>query len=117
MNHEGHEGHEGVEKIMRRTSPLPQETEQIIRAIIGSAIEVHRALGPGYLESIYKRAMHIEMTSRSLPFEAERAVYVSYRGLKIPGQRVDLIVGDRVVVELKAVQRLMTSIGARSSPT
>ena len=106
MNHEEHGGHEGPGRGMRLRTPLPEETERTITAIIGCAIEVHRALGPGYLESIYKRAMIIEMASRGLSFEAERPVYVLYRGVRIPGQRVDLIVGDQVIVEMKAIVRV-----------
>jgi GxxExxY protein len=109
MNHEGknegHEGHEGGLRRLRLPSPLPSETERVMTATIGCAISVHRALGPGFLESIYLAAMGIEMTARSLSFERERAICVSYRGVDIPGQRVDLLVEGMVVVELKAVRR------------
>ena len=87
-------------------SPLPQKTEDIASQVIGSAIEVHRQLGPGYLESIYKRAMHLELDSRGLRFETEKPIFVTYRGHQIPGQRVDLIVEGSVLVELKSVRRL-----------
>jgi len=70
---------------------------------IGCAIAVHRALGPGFLESIYKKAMCIELESRQIAHERERSINVTYRGIAISGQRVDLIVGGLVVVELKAV--------------
>jgi len=109
MNHEekneGHEGHEGGLRPLRLQSPLPSETERVMTATIGCAISVHRALGPGFLESIYLAAMGIEMRARSLAAERERAIYVSYRGVDIPGQRVDLLVERVVVVELKAVRR------------
>lgn len=112
MNHEGHEGHEerdvadlGWTVQMRNTSPLSLEAERAMHATIGCAIAVHQALGPGYLESIYKKAMAIELDSRRVPFERERAVDVIYREIAIPGQRVDLIVGGLIVVELKAIER------------
>jgi GxxExxY protein len=73
---------------------------------IGCAIAVHRALGPGFLESIYRRAMCVELNARGIPYEVERSVRVAYRGVEIPGQRVDLIVGGLIIVELKTVIRL-----------
>lgn len=87
-------------------SALPAETEEIAHKVIGCAVEVHRHLGPGYLESIYERAMQLELDAQGLAYEAEKAIYVKYRGLEIPGQRVDLVVGGCVVVELKTVRRL-----------
>ena len=104
-NHEGHEGHEARSFSMRLRSPLSPHAERAMTETIGSAIAVHRELGPGYLESIYKKAMYIELQARGLAFESERAVVVTYRGIEIPGQRVDLIVEDLIVVELKAVVR------------
>jgi len=89
---------------MRLPSPLSDEAEQAMTETIGCAIAVHKALGPGFLESIYKKAMHIEMTARGIPFESEKAVKVRYRDELIPGQRVDLIVRGVIVVELKAIK-------------
>ena len=90
----------------RPDSPLSFEAEWVMRQTIGAAIAVHRALGPGFLESIYRRAMCIELDSRSLSFDRERSIHVQYRGVEIPGQRVDLIVQGLIVVELKSVARL-----------
>lgn len=118
-SHEGHEhsydarvdSHEEQDRAypgrsrMRRPSPLSREDEDIIHAVIGAAIAVHRELGPGFLECIYQRCMHVELAARRLEFEAERRVDVEYRGVRIPGQRIDLIVQRRIVVELKAVTR------------
>ena len=73
---------------------------------IGCAIAVHRALGPGFVESIYRRAMYIELEACHLAFQAERPIKVVYRDIEIPGQRVDLIVEGLIVVELKSVIRL-----------
>lgn len=106
MNHEGHEVHEGSKPFsMRLPSPLSPEAEEAMSETIGCAIAVHRALGPGYLESIYKKAMHIELNAQGIAFEAEKAVTVRYRDEVIRGQRVDLIVRGLIVVELKAVTR------------
>jgi GxxExxY protein len=88
------------------SSTLPQETEAVVERVIGCALTVHRQLGPGFLESIYAAAMALELTAAGLPFERERAVAVNYRGTLIGGQRVDLIVANAVLVEIKAVARL-----------
>jgi GxxExxY protein len=65
-----------------------------------------RALGPGFLESIYRKAMHVELGASGLSYESERPVPVKYRDVQISGQRVDLIVEGQIVVELKAVVKL-----------
>ena len=64
---------------------------------------VHRELGPGFLESIYAQALRIELEARRLRFEWEKPIDVLYRNVRIRGQRVDLVVEGRVVVEVKAV--------------
>src|SRR5678809_570476 len=107
MNHEGHEGHEGFKPFsMRLPSPLSAEAEEAMSETIGCAIAVHRALGPGFLESIYKKAMRIELQARNIAYECERPIKVKYREVSIDGQRVDLIVKGLIVVELKSVIRL-----------
>jgi GxxExxY protein len=106
MNHERHETHENHTPYrLRLPSPLAPEAENVITRVIGCAIEVHKALGPGFLESIYKKAMCIELEACGLPFERERPISVSYRGIEIRGQRADLIVDNTVIVELKAIAR------------
>ena len=74
--------------------------------VIGCAIRVHRELGPGFLESIYRKAMQVELEATGLSYESERPVSVKYRDTELTGQRVDLIVERLVVVELKSVVRL-----------
>jgi GxxExxY protein len=107
MNHEDHDDHEGHEgHRMRVASPLSADAERVMTATIGCAMAVHRALGPGFLESIYRKAMCIELEANGLYFEQERAVAVMFRGTPIKGQRIDLIIGNAIVVELKAVARL-----------
>jgi len=85
--------------------PVPPHVELAANETIGAAIEVHRALGPGFLERIYQEALCIELESRGVRFERERPVIVYYRGIPIPGQRIDLIVNSCLVVELKAASR------------
>jgi GxxExxY protein len=105
-NHEGHEDHEASSSRplgIHLPSPLSPDAERIMSETIGAAIAVHRELGPGFIESIYRKAMRLELEARNLAFEEERSVFVRYRGTEIPGQRVDLIVEGLIVVELKAV--------------
>lgn len=75
----------------------------LTQAIIGAAIEVHRFLGPGLLESIYEDALCIELEERSIPFERQAKVSLDYKGREIGSGKVDLLVNGTVVVELKAV--------------
>lgn len=75
--------------------------------IIAAAIEVHRQMGPGLLESVYQRCMERELADRRLSFDAGRPLGVAYKGVKIgSGFRIDLWVQRLVIVELKSVQEL-----------
>jgi len=77
-------------------------------AIIGAAIEVHRHLGPGLLESVYEECLCEELSLRKIPFKRQFALPVSYKGKKLDvGYRIDLLVNDEVVVELKAVDAIL----------
>ncbi len=77
-------------------------------AIIGAAIEVHRHLGPGLLESAYEECLCYELHLCGLAFERQVDLPVSYKGLKLDcGYRIDLIVRKEVVLELKAIERIM----------
>jgi GxxExxY protein len=115
MNHDKHEGHEDDEGHeehsspvyhMRLPSPLTPAAERVMSDTIGCAIRVHHELGPGLLESIYRSAMQIELASAGLSHETERPVTITYHGVELRGQRVDLIVENLIVVELKGVARL-----------
>ncbi|HYB96891.1 MAG TPA: GxxExxY protein [Vicinamibacterales bacterium] len=75
--------------------------DDLTERIIGCAIDVHRVLGPGLLESIYRRALAVEFAHRGVEFERERAVGVTYRGVVLGEFRPDFVVNDRVVVEVK----------------
>lgn len=88
---------------MRRVDPIPEDDEMLAKKILGAAIEVHRELGPGFFESIYRRALAHELTSLGLQVEQEKELLVPYKDIQIPGQRLDLLVGERIVVELKCV--------------
>lgn len=74
--------------------------------IIGAAMEVHRILGPGFLESVYQRAMEAEMQQRGIPFESQKRLSLTYKGEALGEHVLDLVVDSRVVVELKAAKVL-----------
>jgi GxxExxY protein len=86
-------------------APIPVGDEELARAIIGAAIEVHRLLGPGFLESIYERALCHELTLRGIAFERQKELLVRYKELDIPGQRLDLLIGGRIITDLKTVEK------------
>jgi GxxExxY protein len=68
-------------------APIPEEDEELARRVIGAAIEVHRLLGPGFLESICRRALCHELSLQGIPFEYEKELLVPYKDIRIPGQR------------------------------
>lgn len=82
------------------------KTDGLAHAVIGAAIEVHRHLGPGFLESVYEEALGIELAARNISFERQKEIYVSYKGHPIGRQRIDLVVGQSLIVELKTVEEL-----------
>jgi GxxExxY protein len=80
---------------------------ELTHEIIGSAIEVHKVLGPGLLESAYELCMAHELTLRGLRFEKQKPIPVVYKGVKLEGgYRIDLYVEGKIVVELKAIDKL-----------
>jgi GxxExxY protein len=79
---------------------------RITGAVISAAIEVHKTLGPGFLESIYEEALCVELSLRGVKFTRQAPISVDYKGRKIGESRTDLPVEDAVVVELKAVDAL-----------
>jgi GxxExxY protein len=91
---------------MRLESTLGQDLEQLVSRVMDCAFTVHRVLGPGFKESIYKQAFCLEMDSQGLKFECEKPILVRYKQWTIPGQRVDLLVESAVLVEIKAVPKL-----------
>lgn len=79
---------------------------EVTEKVIGAAIEVHRILGPGLLESIYEEALCIELSLRGIQYERQKEVNVIYKGRAIKGQRIDILVEGELIVELKAVANL-----------
>lgn len=99
----------GGTKIKMRlnfVSNLLEEHEQLIQKVIGVAIEVHRHLGPGFPESNYERALCHELQLQGIPFEKQFEILVPYKDTSIPGQRLDLIIDNFLILELKAVEEI-----------
>jgi GxxExxY protein len=85
---------------------MVQTFDNLSSQVIAAAIEVHKRLGPGFLETIYERALCLELADRGIPFEAQKSIPVLY-GERLVGDHVlDLLVDRRLVVELKAVRAL-----------
>ena len=81
--------------------------DPLTAAVIGAAIEVHRALGPGLLESAYEECLCHELSLRGIPFERQRSLPVAYKKVHLDcGYRIDLVIDERLVVEVKAVDAL-----------
>ncbi|MEP6662032.1 MAG: GxxExxY protein [Verrucomicrobiota bacterium] len=80
----------------------------ISEAVIGAAIEVHRAIGSGLLESAYEECLCHELTLRQIPFQRQYPLPICYKGVQLDcGYRLDLLVSDQIVVELKSVEQLL----------
>ena len=82
------------------------EHEDLTDKIIGCAIEVHKRLGPGFLESIYENAFILELEKHNLHVQRQQEVIVKYDGIEVGRHRLDLILNDTIVVELKAVKNI-----------
>ena len=94
----------GAEGAERRE--LGEEMSQLTGEVIGAAIEVHRVLGPGFLESVYHQALKLEFQMRGIPHKSKHPVAVNYKGHQVGEGELDFLVGDVLVVELKAVEKL-----------
>lgn len=83
-----------------------RELDDLARVVVDAAMEVHKALGPGYLESVYERALCVELRQRGVAFRSQVPFQIEYGGEAVGEGRLDLLVGERLVVELKAVEAL-----------
>ena len=79
---------------------------RITNAIIGAAIEVHRALGPGHLESVYEEAMAIEMELRGIAFQRQLDIRLTYKGRDVGKGRLDFLIEGAVILDLKSIEKL-----------
>jgi GxxExxY protein len=97
MEHEEHEGREAVSA----------ETEQVASAVVDAGLKVHRALGPGLLESVYEHCLAYELRKRGLNLKRQVALPIEYDGARLDaGYRLDVVVENSVIIEVKAVEAL-----------
>jgi GxxExxY protein len=82
--------------------PIDQLTEEVI----GFGMKIHRTLGPGFLESVYQKALTLELTRAGCRVDSEKPLKVFYEGIVVGDFSADLLVDDRLIIELKAVQAL-----------
>ena len=85
----------------------PPELDETTSSVISAAVEVHRILGPGFLESVYEEALAIEFGLRGIRFEQQKPIAVPYKGSQVGEGRLDFLVRNSVVVELKAAEKLL----------
>lgn len=78
--------------------------DRLAHTVIGAAIAVHRTLGPGFLESVYESVLSVELRFRSVPFRTQVPIPLYYRGYVIGESRLDLVVDEMLIVELKSVE-------------
>ena len=90
----------------RRLAEPSEEIDRQVSELLAAAVEVHRVLGPGFLESVYESALCVELGLRNVPHQRQVPVSVDYKGHKVGESCLDLLVGGRIVVELKAVEAL-----------
>ena len=84
------------------------DINQLTGGVIGGAIEVHKALGPGLLESAYERCLCLELDLRKIPFVSQKSLPIEYKGLQLEcGYRLDLVVAGKLIVELKACEQIL----------
>ena len=84
------------------------EFEGLSRQVIGCAIEVHKALGPGLLESAYEECLAHELGLQGITYRRQHPVPIEYKGVRLDcGYRIDVLVGDQLILELKAVEKLL----------
>lgn len=94
--------------IAGHPTPIPEEFNAISRKILDGAYRVHRALGPGLFENVYRTCLGYELEASGLKVEREKPVAISYENLQVPGAyRIDLLVEDKVIVELKTVETIL----------
>src|SRR3954462_1968699 len=101
---------------MNRRGTERRSCNELTEQIIGACIEVHRYLGPGLLESAYEQCLCRELNLRGLRFERQRSVPLLYKGVRLDcGYRADLVVEDRILVELKTVEQILPIHVAQTS--
>ena len=82
------------------------EYNKLTEKIIGIAIDIHKCLGPGFIERIYEKAFAFELEKRKVNFENQKVIQINYKETKLGSQRIDFLIEDEIIIELKAVSGL-----------
>jgi GxxExxY protein len=102
-----HQSTKSTKEEASRFIPVPEQLDQLAAAAVDCAYKVHRALGPGLLESVYETCLAHELSKRGYPIQTQVRIPVQYDGIKLDaGLRIDLLVDSRLIVEVKAVEHL-----------
>ena len=83
-----------------------KRVDELAHQVIGAAIEVHRILGPGFLESVYEEALAVEFDLRNMPYERQKPIVLQFKGHAVGDSRLDFLVAGQLVVEIKAVEAI-----------
>ncbi len=87
---------------------IDADTDDLARQVVDAALKVHKAMGPGLLESVYEACLAYELKSLSIPFETQVSLPIIYQDMKLDaGLRLDMVVAKRIIVELKSVETLL----------
>jgi GxxExxY protein len=92
--------------MLRIATPLSEELEKLVHDTIGCCVTVHRALGSGLLEAVYSKAVAVELRANGIAFEREKRCPVVYRGERLCDYQLDFVVADRLVLEIKAIEKI-----------
>ena len=93
-------------RVAKMNKEIDEKVNQLTHEIIGAAIEVHRGIGPGFLETVYEEALCHELKLRNIPYLRQLPIKLKYKDIYVGENRVDLFVKQMVVVELKSVDEL-----------
>src|SRR5262245_43423033 len=85
---------------------MTHQFEELSGRILAAAVEVHKSLGPGFLESIYQRAMEVALEHRNIAFQRQKEIHVFFEGVDVGMHRLDLVVEGTIILELKAIKDL-----------
>jgi GxxExxY protein len=103
-----------TENSIRVFEAIPADVNALAKSIVDSAFQVHKALGPGLLETVYETCLCHELNQRNISFKSQVALPIRYNGLTLEnGLRLDLLVAEKVVVELKAVEKMQSLYDAQ----
>lgn len=80
--------------------------DELSKKIIGAAINVHKSLGPGFLESIYEGALKLELTEKNIKYESQKEIIITYMEKEIGIHKLDILIENTIILELKAVRKL-----------